>query len=440
MASISKGRLVLHDRALRVHPYRDARVFGRAAAWSLLACVALVVLGFLLPGPVQIIPGLLAAALITLGVGFAVAAVPVWLMAAWGASRRRASVRVSDAIYLEHAGRRSSVALSAVRGARLRRGGRALTLSTDQGLALTVSLADRDEARRLLDAIAEGGAGRTWQARVYTSVSTEARQGLAAAFAALIALVAGVGANFMVGVTLSALAGITFWVLAEIADWPCRRADLVVGNDGVAIRRGGRERFLPLASITGVAATEHGIALALAGGERLDFALTPPAIRRPALDEETPQTPALTGRLAALRRARLLAILREHLGGRGAEESGAVTSGAVSLLGRRGRPLPLWREHLRAQVSKTGGSYRIAALSPDQALCVLQDGRASVEARIGAAMALSAGEDHRSARKLRAAIAASASEEVRAALEQAAEGELEEATLARARMAGGEAG
>lgn len=468
MARVVKGRLLLQDRALRVHPYRDARVFGRAGAGSLAACLGLAGAGIALPPPAGVLAGLFAASAAMLAVGLCVAGAAVWLLAAWGAARQRASVRVSDALYLELEGRRRAIPLPAVRGALLRRGGRALTLTTDEGLVLTLALAEPAEARRLLDAIAEGSPAAAWRARVYLPAPPRLRKALAVAFAAAVALLAGALADGAVALAASALAGITFWVLAEIAGWPCRRAELVVGNDGVALRRAGRERFLPLASIAGVVATEHGLALALAGGERLDLDLLPPALRRPALAEADPALdrdpradPApeaarprllgwlrgrapqpLSGHLAAGRRARALHLLRERLGiagGAGVERvarSGGST--AAALLERRGRALPVWQETLRALVRQAGGGYRVAALSSDQALEVLQDGRAPVEVRIGAAMALSTGDDRAATRRLRAAIAACASEEVRAALEQAAEGELEEATLARARLAAGE--
>ncbi|HSO00767.1 MAG TPA: hypothetical protein VLS89_20885, partial [Candidatus Nanopelagicales bacterium] len=156
MPRVSKGRIVLQDRALRVHAFGDARFFGRGAAWSLAVLLFCGVLGVAAPWSQGALLGLAVGVAGALVVALGVAAALIWLAAVWGAASRRASVRVSDALYIERAGRRMAIPLRSIRRARVRRGGRALTLAAEGGVVLTLSLADQAEARRLIEAIAAG--------------------------------------------------------------------------------------------------------------------------------------------------------------------------------------------------------------------------------------------------------------------------------------------
>jgi len=408
VARLAGAPLVLKHRALRIHAYADARLLARAAALSLLAAVALSAAGTALGG--------LAAMLF---IAFLFTALVVWLGAAWGASRERAVVRVSDALHIDAAGGRLSFPLPALRRAHLSRSADALVLHTDRGVVLRLLLRTLDEPERLLDAIAAGGAGGTWTAPIHVGAPGWVRNGLAVALAAPFVALAWTIADPAVALAVGVLAVVSFGVLAMIRGWPRLRADVVLGADGVVIRRGARERFIPLARTARVLETDAGAELVLAGGERLELAVVPPWLR-PSRGAD------LTPALAQRRRARLIALLRDRVARarRGAPETAA-------LLARRGRPLPAWRAALRALIRDAAG-YRSATLPRDHALEVVEDGLAPVELRIAAALALSPGAGGDAAPRLRVAIDGCASRDVRVALEQAAEGELDEPTLQRA--------
>ena len=407
MTRLAGAPFVLKDRALRIHAYADARVLARAALFSLLAAVALSAGGTVLGGVAAV-----------LFIAFLFTALVVWLGAAWGASRERAVLRVSDALHIHHAGRRLSFPLPTLTRARLSRSADALVLRTDRGVAIRLPLQTLDEAPRLLDAIAAGGAGGTWTAPIHLAAPGWIREAIAGALAAPLVALAWTLADPAVALALGVLSGVTVWVLAMVHGWPRLRADVVVGRDGVVVRRGARERFIPLARIARILETDAGVELILAGGDRIELALIPLWLRASRGD--------LTRALAQRRRARMAALLRDRIA-----RAGRGDPGAPALLSRRGRSLPAWQAALRALIRDAAG-YRSATLPRDHALEVVEDGRAPVELRIAAALALSPGDGGEATRRLRVAIGACASRDVRGALEQAAEGELDEPTLARA--------
>lgn len=76
-------------------------------------------------------------------------------------------------------------------------------------------------------------------------------------------------------------------------------------------------------------------------------------------------------------------------------------------------------------------AYRVASVDPEPLAHHLDHPAASVEQRLGAAVALGASGDAQLAQKVRVAAAGCADEDMRAALEHAAAGELEEAEAAR---------
>ncbi|WP_156338531.1 hypothetical protein [Chondromyces crocatus] len=427
MARVGNRRLALRDRTLRVHAYRDARLFGAVAAWSFFAFALLttVSIGFPIVRHLPLFTSLLALSIILL-TGFAIAAALIWIGAAWGAASHRASIRISDALYAERGGRRLEIPVAAIQRAHLRRRNRILTLVTDLGTTLSISIRGRNEALHLLDTVARAGATASWRARVYLPAPPRAREILSLAYGAAVVLLVDLlpGTTTSFATACGALFGVTTWFIAQLTGFPRRRADLLVGRDGLAFRRHGRERFIAFARIQRAEPTERGVRLVLSSGEHVEFDLTPPALRRAA--------ESLTSALCARRCAHLLHLIEEP---RALSETSPV---ADELLARRGRPLPDWQAALRGLVTDEGATYRTVTLAPERALQVLEDGRAPLELRIGAAMALAPTRERNTSRRLRLAIATSASEEVRTALEEAAEGELQEATLARARMAVGD--
>jgi hypothetical protein len=250
---------------------------------------------------------------------------------------------------------------------------------------------------------------------------------VAVAAGGVIASLSCILAGSVMAVPLGVMSGISVWVLAVIAGWPRLRGEVVVGRDGVAIRCGREERFLPLRRIAGVRAREAWTELSLASGGWIEMLVAPPWRAR------TRARGALGGVLAERRRNRLAALVRWHM-----ERSGHGQGSSAEQLGRQGRPLQAWQAALQALVREESAGYRGAAVPEERALEVLEDGGAPVELRVGAALALSGDREREAARRARRAIEGCASQEVRAALEQAAEGELEEGMLERARAAAGE--
>jgi hypothetical protein len=412
--------LVLEDRALRIHAYADARVLVRAVGW----CAGAVVFCAILRGP-----ELTAAASILL-VAFLLCAACALLGAAWGASRDRAVVRVGDALHIEHAGRRLSFPLTSLTGARLSRAADAISLRTDRGVVIRVLLETLDEAERLLDAIAAGGGRGTWTAPLHVSAPAWARKALSTAAGVVLAAFFLPLSDPAVAFALAVLSGVSIWVLATVAGWPRLRAELVVGADGLSIRTGAQERFIPFGDIAAMRGTDLGVALDLRRGEELDLTMVPPWLRnagRAGARRGSGVRGFLSATLAERRRDRLMVLLKRRLDRRPFEPSGGA-----ALLERRGRPLPAWQAASRALIRDACAGYREAALSCERALEVVEDGGSPVELRVGAALALSPDDAGNAGKRLRVAIDACASRDVRAALEQAAYGELDEPTLKRA--------
>ena len=109
-----------------------------------------------------------------------------------------------------------------------------------------------------------------------------------------------------------------------------------------------------------------------------------------------------------------------------------VSAVQLAELDRRSRSVSAWRDDLRALLAVEGSGYRGAALGPDQLAEVVEDAGAPTERRVAAAVALSGKGDEESRRRVRVAVEACADRDLRAALEHAAEGEIEEAELHRA--------
>ena len=102
----------------------------------------------------------------------------------------------------------------------------------------------------------------------------------------------------------------------------------------------------------------------------------------------------------------------------------------LSDLDRRGRAAEQWRQELRAVVGSA--DYRGARFQVDELLSLASDGSVAPEHRVAAAVAASSSGGREVKRQLRIAADASADEDLRIALEQAAEAEIDDVALARA--------
>ncbi|WP_437587269.1 hypothetical protein [Sorangium sp. So ce1000] len=189
------------------------------------------------------------------------------------------------------------------------------------------------------------------------------------------------------------------WLLRRAA----RRTRIVVGTDGVRVDRAFSTVWLPYAELDSVRTLGGRLLLSRRGGRGSVVLRTGDNL-----------TEALARR-----------IREAHEGA----AVGAAPRGA-DVLERRGRELAVWREDLRKLLA--GGDYRAAGVTPEDALRTLGDADAPRDRRVGAALLLRIACHPEAQERIRVAAGATADDALSAALERAAEDEVDEAALARA--------
>jgi hypothetical protein len=422
-------------------------LIGLALLGALMSLLAIVVAGLL---SVLAFPLALAAfGLLIVGIFCAVVA-PLYWLSAHMARFHPGTLRVEDGLVLTVDRNEMVFPLVLVTGAKMSPEGDELALATRDGDVIRARVRGVDEGRAIVEALAVSKVHGTWLASLHRR-EAPARwvqsPWLSALGAAAIAFL--VTLPFLRD-TASLLAALTAFAAVRVgADW-ARKPDvigsIVVGNDGIALKQGAGDRFIAFGSIERVDETTAGARLLLKSGESVDvdiLPIPPPAAKTKAKTEATTETEAegsLTAELAARRRAELNALLR-----RGLLPDGPEIVRAGALLERRRRTVRAWREALATLVREAAGDYRTASLPREQALAVLEDGHASGELRIGAALALTAGGsrvagqhsaprglDDETRLRLRIAVETCVNQDVRTALRDAIYGELEEETLDRA--------
>jgi hypothetical protein len=209
------------------------------------------------------------------------------------------------------------------------------------------------------------------------------------------------------------------FVVALVAAFLALRAMVppraTVGLDGVELRGLGWRRFVPLDSVSGVESTERGVTLRLREGSPV------------ALTTFRNTSDGVQGHPAT--RAALLRRIEDALAARLASQAQVARAAALE---RHGRPFARWRAELAALAGPDADYRRSAGLARDDLQRVLEDAAAPIEHRVGAAVALAAAGEVDIRRRVRIAAAACADRDLRAALEAAAEEELDEAKLERA--------
>lgn len=183
-----------------------------------------------------------------------------------------------------------------------------------------------------------------------------------------------------------------------------RRREAIVGADGVSFRRVRRSLFIPYDSVTGVARHPRGVRVSRREGPAVVLP-TPAEAEREVLYERILQAMA-------------------------ARDEGALAHPDLERLDRRGRPFAVWRAELRKLLQEQA-DYRRARLTPADLARVIEDAGAPAERRIAAAVALADAEPEEARRRVRIAVDACADDDLRRALESAAEGEIDEASLKR---------
>jgi hypothetical protein len=292
-------------------------------------------------------------------------------------------------------------------------------LRTEEGDVLRFVI-DRESAfPGIVNALAGAGARGPWHARLFDSELPRRRvrltQNIVSPLAPILLSLRG---DTVTIVTSFFAAGGLYALTSALRSVDVARY-VTVGSDGVALRRGPERRFIPFSAIERVEPRPYGADLVLTSGERVDLAVAPPSLvaaKSPRVAEQ---------RLAKARRDHLLARL----------EAGLVPGERVTgedRLARHGKSVAEWREAMRALVRDDGAGYRAAQVPIEHAARVLENGRAEPEARIGAALALSAHEDPALKKRVRIAIEACADDETKLALTQALEDRLDPQMIERA--------
>ena len=250
------------------------------------------------------------------------------------------------------------------------------------------------------------------------------------------------GPSILVGL-LIALSGFSLLGVGWLARF-LRRGEVVVGTDGVALEGFGKRRFIAYSRVRRVARDPRGVRLYLTDGVSVllptkadadaalpmtpgvDASFDPTSVKR-GLPRGVPVEDLFRKDVA--RREALFERVEQAMRARGQSR---VSNVQLAQLDRRSRSLPAWRDELRALLAAEGSGYRGAALASDQLAEVVEDAGAPTERRIAAALALSGHGDAEARLRVRIAVEACADEDLKAALAQAAEGEIEEPKLRRA--------
>lgn len=170
-----------------------------------------------------------------------------------------------------------------------------------------------------------------------------------------------------------------------------KNGHVVVGEDGIAVRRFLQPRFHPWSEVDHVRIEEGVVVLALAGGSTEQL---------------------IVGDPFALETAAKRAKDRFDVASR---------SDPVRVLACDGLPDDRWLERVRVATSES--AYREGAVSADELVRVAEDPTQSADQRVGAAAAL-AKADPDIVRRVRVATELTANPELATALEQAIDGEL----------------
>jgi hypothetical protein len=231
-------------------------------------------------------------------------------------------------------------------------------------------------------------------------------------------LVAGGAAGLGLRWAIAPMASCGFWTLmmsvpAVIMRRARRKRRVDVGDDGVLVH--GRERaFVPFAEIVDVDDTAQAIFLTHRTPEG---GIDPPKVTA------LPKTKGSEG---------LADAIRARMSKRGTAD---VSPALRDALARGERSVGAWREHLARAFTKERSlneGYRdVPPVDEETLASIVEDPAQPPEQRVGAALAVALAEEPKLKARVRIAASASIDPDLRAALEEAAEGELAEGRLNR---------
>ncbi len=197
-----------------------------------------------------------------------------------------------------------------------------------------------------------------------------------------------------------------------------RRRSAVVGADGIRLETSRDAGFVPYTDMRAVMADPLGVRIERHAG-------APMLLRTTTWRDRPLPTGDLVPGPGEVRAAMAQRVLFDRITQNATE---CVPPASIDALDRRGKPLAAWRQELRSLVQR-GGGYRSQALPKALLHDLLENGATAPERRVAAALALADCGDEHDKQRIRVAIDTCADEATKVALEQAAEGELEEAAL-----------
>jgi hypothetical protein len=353
--------------------------------------------------------------LLPVALGWTMLASPVAAMAAYLVEklhrRRRGALTVdARAVSIAHEGGELRVPGDRLLGAQLHARDRAVDLHLTGGDVLRVRVPTLDDARSLVRATGLDASRNAL--RVPLGASAFLDRPFSSHIFRLAFLMTFVIAR--VAPTRLSAAAVAFTVfvtmLLALGRALLSATELVIGADGVTVRGHLRTRFIAYDRLAGLDAPAPRV----------------PGVGVLALRLVDGTTVSLSTRdLSADARVELLARYEEASR---AWRPGGVDTVVENRLARRGRPVDEWRTSLRRALESAEG-YRDEPLTRDALLRVLASPSAPAERRIGAALALTPERHAGSQESVLAAALACANPRLRIALEQAAEGDVDEAAL-----------
>jgi hypothetical protein len=405
--------LRLDARSVRASPHGTARTLGRVTLGTLVTtCLSGLVLSAIYPGagpqPVMVLFGFLLMA--TVALSALTAMTQLWT---WIAPARRASLVIDAAgVHVTRGRWVRTIARSRVRaGWTVRDGARyRAELRARGGNVLSTTCESEAEANAVLDA---AGVAADRRALTLQLGGPLVNVGIALSSVVPSSCVSGVlvaTLGSLLPASASAAMGFLMFTLIA-AGMPLALKlfgppSVQVGRDGVSVRAGLRQWFVSFSDLVGVRSTGVAISLSLRDGR----VRTIPTI----------------GTRAALRDA----LVERIQAGISQTESTIDLSARLAVLDRAGRSLEAWTDALRTVA--TDEDYRHSGLSRDELLAVLDDPHAPPERRIAATFALAHLDKGKAVERVRVVLESTAHEPVRVALERAAEGSLDEESLAAA--------
>lgn len=420
------------------YPRRQRRAIGAAVLWTLAFPIVFTAIGKLvgqlmhLPkGP----PSWLGAALLG-GIGFgAVAATVAHRLAA---ARRGTIRREGDALVVERAGATRTIPMSDVDTGWTSKSHAApgdqvgVTL---RGGETIIAEVPAGEGNAKLEELGLDASKRRLHLTLWSGLES-VLMGFAGSILGLLAWLplGGLGGDVLTRLGATDLnAPLVFATLVPmmvLGALAMRRVkpEVTIGSDGVIVAGGSiraNKRYYPLDKVAGVEIvraanarnqTQTVVKLRMIDGSDADIATF----------LSTARTEALADTLANR--------VREAMAARDA----APVAEASSLLDDVGGGVGAWLGSLR-ELAAQGDGYRSTALTRDRLVALVDDGRAALRRRIGAAVMLAEKGDAEGLARVRIAADASASPRVRIALEKVAERAIDEASIEEA-LAEAEAG